>query len=335
LTLNEVRDVKTALDREDVKVSAIGSPIGKIGITDDFEPHFEKFKEIIETAKILDTKYIRIFSFYIPEGEKPEDYRDEVMRRMKAFADEAEKQGFVDRFFDNYAQDKRSNPEDGIAFRQSMKAFSDASNNPEQMKELMENAIKRMGNYIQNQPAKFSTTQIVMGAFVRRIMNVCEHKKIPISNEAKNLADGISLLGRVAKESMKIEKLLLTNKVEAKSYEDVLKRYATTKMLENRFLKGEGKTVDNISAMGVAIYNLDGLDMIANLVGETKGFKNLMACSPKNRAYIISSSNEMTAKLYEGINKECIEIRNEIKREAEKMNTKEPVKENEGPIVPQ
>ena len=95
LTLNEVRDVKTALDREDVKVSAIGSPIGKIGITDPFEPHFEKFKEIIETAKILDTKYIRIFSFYIPEGEKPEDYRDEVMRRMKAFADEAEKQGVV------------------------------------------------------------------------------------------------------------------------------------------------------------------------------------------------------------------------------------------------
>lgn len=95
LTHEEILEVKAALDREKVKVSAIGSPIGKIGITDPFEPHFEKFKDIIETAKILDTKYIRIFSFYIPDGEKPENYRDEVMHRMKAFADEAEKQGVI------------------------------------------------------------------------------------------------------------------------------------------------------------------------------------------------------------------------------------------------
>lgn len=78
-----------------IKVSSIGSPIGKIGIRDDFEAHMEKLARTIKIAKKLGARYIRVFSFYIPEGEEPETYRDEVMRRMKAMCALAEREDIV------------------------------------------------------------------------------------------------------------------------------------------------------------------------------------------------------------------------------------------------
>lgn len=78
-----------------IKVSSIGSPIGKIGIRDDFNAHMEKLARTIKIAKKLGARYIRVFSFYIPEGEEPETYRDEVMLRMKAMCALAEREDIV------------------------------------------------------------------------------------------------------------------------------------------------------------------------------------------------------------------------------------------------
>lgn len=89
LTLEEAGEIKKELDKRGIKVSAIGSPIGKIGITYPFEPHLDKFKHVLELSKILDTKYIRMFSFFIPEGEDPDDYKDETIRRWKGFLEAA------------------------------------------------------------------------------------------------------------------------------------------------------------------------------------------------------------------------------------------------------
>lgn len=94
-SLDEVREIKRQLDRRGFKISAVGSPIGKIKITDDYGPHLELFKHTLEIAKILETEYIRMFSFYIPEGEKPESCRDEVMDRWKRFLEAAEGTGIT------------------------------------------------------------------------------------------------------------------------------------------------------------------------------------------------------------------------------------------------
>lgn len=91
----EVTTVRDALKKRSVGVSCIGSPIGKIGIKDDFEPHFARFQRIMEIAKALDTRYVRIFSFYIPKGDDPVQHRDEVLRRMQAMVDAAKKEGLV------------------------------------------------------------------------------------------------------------------------------------------------------------------------------------------------------------------------------------------------
>ncbi len=86
-TLTEAQAEAVAADMASrgYKVSAIGSPIGKIRITDDFEPHLEQFRHCLRLAKIFDTKYIRMFSFYGPEGGDVTKYKDEVFFRWEAF----------------------------------------------------------------------------------------------------------------------------------------------------------------------------------------------------------------------------------------------------------
>lgn len=84
-SLEEVKEIKKSLDKRGFKISSIGSPIGKILITEDFGPHFQLFKHTLNIAKILDSKYIRMFSFFIPPHESPEKYRAEVMHRWNEF----------------------------------------------------------------------------------------------------------------------------------------------------------------------------------------------------------------------------------------------------------
>lgn len=94
-TLDEVREIKKELDNRGFRISAVGSPIGKIKITEDFGPHLALFRHTVEIAKILETKYIRMFSFFIPEGHDPARYRDEVMYRWKEFIKAAEGSGLT------------------------------------------------------------------------------------------------------------------------------------------------------------------------------------------------------------------------------------------------
>lgn len=93
ITLEKAKEVHEKMEAAGLKVWSIGSPLGKIGIEDAFEPHLEKLKHTLEVAKILNCKNIRMFSFYLPEGKDPEDYREEVMRRLKAMVKVAKDSG--------------------------------------------------------------------------------------------------------------------------------------------------------------------------------------------------------------------------------------------------
>lgn len=90
LTLEEARVIRQRLDARGFRVSAVGSPIGKIGITEPFEPHLEQFRHTLDVAEILGAPFIRMFSFFIPQGQDPSLFRDEVMRRWRAFLAAAE-----------------------------------------------------------------------------------------------------------------------------------------------------------------------------------------------------------------------------------------------------
>ena len=90
----KVKEIKQKLEDAGIKLSALGSPLGKIGIEDPFEPHFEEFKRACEIAHRMDTKNIRMFSFYIPEG-KEKDYKGKVFDRLGRFADYAGRNDIV------------------------------------------------------------------------------------------------------------------------------------------------------------------------------------------------------------------------------------------------
>lgn len=94
-TLKEAKQLKLKLDEAGIRVSAIGSPIGKISITEEFEEHFQLFTHVVELAKLFETKYIRIFSFYIPQGEIQEKYKGQVLARMARMIAYAKKEGVI------------------------------------------------------------------------------------------------------------------------------------------------------------------------------------------------------------------------------------------------
>ena len=71
-------------------LSAIGSPIGKIRVTEPFDPHLTRFDKALDLAEYYDSPRIRVFSFYIPPGEAPADHRQEVIERMKELAARAQ-----------------------------------------------------------------------------------------------------------------------------------------------------------------------------------------------------------------------------------------------------
>lgn len=91
LTNEKLREVREKLSAAGIKVSSIGSPIGKISIEDDFAPHMDKLKRTLEIQKELGATYLRMFSFYIPQGADPAGYRGQVLDRLSAMAEEAKR----------------------------------------------------------------------------------------------------------------------------------------------------------------------------------------------------------------------------------------------------
>ncbi len=74
------------------RVSAIGSPIGKSELSQPREFEMERLERAIAAAKALGTYQIRVFSFYVPEGQAAE-HRNEVLGRMRMLAERAAEAG--------------------------------------------------------------------------------------------------------------------------------------------------------------------------------------------------------------------------------------------------
>ena len=93
-TDEEILEIKNRLAENGITVGSVGSPIGKYPITDDFESYIPKVKRTIEIAKLLGTKYIRMFSFFVKQNELAQ-YRDEVIRRLKAMVEIAKENDVI------------------------------------------------------------------------------------------------------------------------------------------------------------------------------------------------------------------------------------------------
>jgi 3-dehydroshikimate dehydratase len=105
LTDQQVASIKETLDAHGIGVAAIGSPIGKVPIDSPFDEHLQRFERAIVVAHAFQTPFIRIFSFYPPASFKeeredsdtvnPAEYRDEVLRRLRAMMARARAAGVL------------------------------------------------------------------------------------------------------------------------------------------------------------------------------------------------------------------------------------------------
>jgi sugar phosphate isomerase/epimerase len=95
LTDAELARFRREIEDAGVRVSAIGSPIGKIAIGAPLGPELERMRRIADVAGLFGTTIVRVFSFFIPAGEPPQRYRQTVIDRMGALAEIAAARGIV------------------------------------------------------------------------------------------------------------------------------------------------------------------------------------------------------------------------------------------------
>lgn len=83
LSKDEVIGAKRMLDGLGIGVSAIGSPIGKLRLDEDMEAHLRMARAVFEHANILETRYVRTFSFYPPDGREIGKMKGEVYSALE------------------------------------------------------------------------------------------------------------------------------------------------------------------------------------------------------------------------------------------------------------
>jgi len=94
LAPDEIERAGRLLSAAGIAVSAVASPVGKAQIDCNFDAELARLRAGLGAARRLETDRIRVFSFFIPDGRHA-DFRDEVLRRMSAFAKEAAAQDLV------------------------------------------------------------------------------------------------------------------------------------------------------------------------------------------------------------------------------------------------
>jgi sugar phosphate isomerase/epimerase len=81
------KEIKSKFADAGLGVAAIGSPIGKVKITDDWSAHFDRFKIAVEAAEFFNAPMIRVFSYYPADGQSHDEFivqhEDEVIRRFQ------------------------------------------------------------------------------------------------------------------------------------------------------------------------------------------------------------------------------------------------------------
>ena len=87
ISIRQAKEIKKMLDEAKIKVSAIGSPIGKVSLDEDLKEHFDTAKKFFEIATVMETKLIRMFSFYSNENQDIQTRKDEVLKALGVLLD--------------------------------------------------------------------------------------------------------------------------------------------------------------------------------------------------------------------------------------------------------
>lgn len=75
-----------------IRASAIGSPVGKSKIGEPAGAAYDRCRRAVEVARRLEAPFVRMFSFYVPEGRE-DAHAEAVVERLARFAEIAEEGG--------------------------------------------------------------------------------------------------------------------------------------------------------------------------------------------------------------------------------------------------
>jgi len=92
---SQVFSLRDMCNRHSIKVSCIGSPVGKSAIEEPLETVLSDLSRILDIAEALGTGLVRVFSFYPPKGASPADYVDGSISRLTEMANMAAARGIL------------------------------------------------------------------------------------------------------------------------------------------------------------------------------------------------------------------------------------------------
>ena len=95
LTSEEIDAAATLLRAAGIRVSAVGSPLGKVALDSDLQTHLELTRRLCDLACRVGTEKMRIFSFYLPKAQPAEQFRGQVLDRLGCMLDVADSFGIT------------------------------------------------------------------------------------------------------------------------------------------------------------------------------------------------------------------------------------------------
>lgn len=90
LSEGDTKAYTALLAERGVRAFSIGSPLGKINLADDFDAHLELAKKCFTNANIMGAANIRMFSFYLRDGQSRDEARGEVIDKLGRLIDLAD-----------------------------------------------------------------------------------------------------------------------------------------------------------------------------------------------------------------------------------------------------
>ena len=87
-TENEAKEIHATLKSEGIGLSAVGSPIGKVKLSVDFDAYLDDVRHVCTLANIFETDKIRMFSFFDAYGDP-----DRVVEYLSRMVDVAKGYG--------------------------------------------------------------------------------------------------------------------------------------------------------------------------------------------------------------------------------------------------
>lgn len=82
LSDEDVATVATELSQRGMHTTCVASPIGKAPLSADFQPQLDALRRALSIAQALGAPYVRVFSYYMVDGDDPATHREAVLERL-------------------------------------------------------------------------------------------------------------------------------------------------------------------------------------------------------------------------------------------------------------